>query len=348
MDDEIDTAVDVAARATAVGKRALGTRPPPSPLPTHIGRYRVLASLGRGGMAEVFLAELIGPKGYKRQVAIKRLYPALADDPDSVARFVREATIATRLVHPAICHVYELDEDETGCFMVMEHLDGITLSVALKVLSRSKWLLPIPIVLRIMRSLCSGLHAAHELRDVDGTPIGLVHRDVTPSNIVLTAAGQVKLLDFGVAKTHHIATQTGVVRGKPGYMSPEQILGRSLDRRSDIFSLGVVLYESLTGTRLYARASTVEGARVLPDEHVPDPRGHRPDLPAAAVAVIDQALTHDRDERFPTAAVMSSALMAAFAPSQVASPEWVASMVHAIRERAGETTPSWNGPPSPS
>lgn len=344
MEDEIDTAVDVAGRAPP--RAALGTRPPPSPLPARIGRYHVLASLGRGGMAEVFLAELHGPQGFRRQVAIKRLYPALADDPDSVARFVREATIATRLVHPSICHVYELDEDDTGCFMVMEHLDGITLSVALKVLARSRWLLPVPIVLRIMRSLCGGLHAAHELRDPDGTPLGLVHRDVTPSNVVLTASGQVKLLDFGVAKTHHISTQVGVVRGKPGYMSPEQVIGRSLDRRSDIYSLGVVLYEAITGTRLFARARTTDAAHQVPDERVPDPRARRPDLPSAAVAVIDQALSHDRDERFPTAAVMASALTAALAPSQVASPDWVASMVHAIRERSGETTPSWNGAPS--
>ncbi|HUQ06002.1 MAG TPA: serine/threonine-protein kinase [Kofleriaceae bacterium] len=343
MDDEIDTAVDAGAR-----RPPRGTPHPSGVLPTLIGRYHVLSSLGRGGMAEVFLAELRGPQGFRRHVAVKRLYPALADDPDSVARFVREATIATRLIHPAICHVYELDEDEHGPFMVMEHLDGITLSVALKVLSRSKWLLPVPIVLRIMRSLCSGLHAAHELREPDGTPLGLVHRDVTPSNIVLTANGQVKLLDFGVAKTHHISTQAGVVRGKPGYMSPEQILGRSLDRRSDIFSLGIVLYESVTGTRLFARPRSAASVHQLPDEHIPDPRAHRPDLPAAAVAVIDQALTHDRDERFPTASVMSAALAQALAPSQVASPEWVASMVHVIRERAGETTPSWHGAVSPS
>jgi serine/threonine-protein kinase len=342
MDDEIDTAVDGGRPAAP----RMFVAPPSGAIPRRIGRYHVLGSIGRGGMAEVFLAELRGPRGFRRQVAIKRLYPALADDPDSVARFVREATIATRLVHPAICHVYELDEDETGCFMVMEHLEGVTLAAALKVLSRQRWLLPVPIVLRVMRSLCGGLHAAHDLRDPDGAPLGLVHRDVTPSNIVLTSAGQVKLLDFGVAKTLHISTQAGVVRGKPGYMSPEQILGRSLDRRSDVFSLGVVLYEALTGTRLYARARTADSVRTLPEEHVPDPRAHRPDLPSAAVAVIDQALAHDLDERFPTAASLSTALATALAPSTVASAEWVASMVVAIRDRLGETTPSSVSPPS--
>ncbi len=338
MDDEIDTAVDAVGRPP--GRSALGTHPPPGKLPTMIGRFRVLSSLGRGGMAEVFLAELRGPLGFHRQVAIKRLYPELADDPDAVARFVREATIATRLIHPAVCHVYELDEDDTGCFMVMEHLDGVTLATALKVLARQRWLLPVPIVLRIMRSLCSGLHAAHELRDPDGAPLGLVHRDVTPSNIVLTTSGQVKLLDFGVAKTQTIKTQVGVVRGKPGYMSPEQILGSSLDRRSDVFSLGIVLYEAITGTRLYVRSRAPESVHVMPDEHVPDPRAHRPDLPATAVAVLDQALSHDREERFPTAAALAAALSSALAPSTVASPEWVASMVKAIRERRTETTPS--------
>ncbi len=337
MDDEIDTAVE--------GRPAIGFAAPtrgasPATLPAMIGRYHVLASIGRGGMAEVFLAELRGPRGFRRQVAIKQLHPSLADDPDSVARFVREATIATRLVHPAICQGYELDEDERGCFIVMEHLEGVTLAVALKVLARSRWLLPLPIVLRVIRSLGGGLHAAHELCDPDGAPLGLVHRDVTPSNIVLTSAGQVKLLDFGVAKTHHIDTQAGVVRGKPGYMSPEQIRGRQLDRRSDVFSLGIVLYETLTGTRLYARARSPETIHTLPDEHVPDPRAQRPDLPAAAVAVLDQALAHDLDERYPSAAALASALTAALAPATVAAADWVASMVTAIRDRQGETTPT--------
>lgn len=343
MDDEIDTAVD-AAGAPAPSRRF--EAPPPGALPARLGRYRVVRSLGRGGMAEVFLAELRGARGFVRPVAIKRLHPALADDPDSVARFVREATIATHLAHPAVCHVFELDEDDTGPFMVMEYLDGVTLAAALKVLSRSRWLLPLPIVLRIVRALCSGLHAAHELRGPDGALLGLVHRDVTPSNIVLTVEGQVKLLDFGVAKTLHIKTQAGVVRGKPGYMSPEQIRGAALDRRSDVFSLGIVLYEALTGKRLYARPRTPDAAHVLPEEHVPDPRAHRPDLPLAAVQVLDRALALDRDERFPTAAALAAALTAAVAPTTVAAPEWVASMVAAIRDRVTDVTPSGTSAPS--
>ncbi len=342
MEDEIDTALDVAG-GHASQPPAMPTWSPSTP--AMIGRYHVLSQIGKGGMAEVFLAELRGPLGFVRRVAIKRLHPALADDPDMLARFVREASIAARLVHPAICQVYELDEDGDGCFIVMEYLDGITLAVALKELSRARWLLPLPVVLRIVRALCAGLHAAHELGDESGAPLNLVHRDVSPSNIVLTAAGQVKLLDFGVVKTDHSRTQIGQVRGKPGYMSPEQLARRSLDRRSDVFSVGIVLYEALTSTRLFAQGRVADPA-LAAEVHIPDPRAHRPDLPPTAVQVVDRALAFDRDERYPSAAALSSAFAAAVAPTIVAPSRWLASMVTAIRERQGEPTSSWTSGPS--
>ena len=338
MDDEVDTAVDVFGAAP---DRDLLTTDRAGATPAQIGRYHVLAPIGRGGMADVYLCELRGPHGFRRQVAIKRLHPGLADDPDVASRFVREATLAARLVHPAICQVYELDEDDAGCFIVMEYLDGITLATALKELARARWLCPIPIVLRLMRALCAGLHAAHELRDGDGAPLGVVHRDVTPSNIVLTSAGQVKLLDFGVAKTVQMRTQIGVVRGKPGYMSPEQLARRPLDRRSDVFSLGIILYEALTISRLFPRTSLPDMIRTFAEAPPPDPRAHRPDLSDAVVAVVQRALARDRDQRYPSAAALATALTDALAPATPAPSGWLAWLVATLRERQGEATSSW-------
>jgi serine/threonine-protein kinase len=344
MEDELelDTAIDVAG-ATASRPPAMPAWTPP--YPAMIGRYHVLASIGKGGMAEVYAAELRGPQGFRRRVAIKRLHAALADDPDMVARFVREATIAAQLVHPAICQVYELDEDEHGCFIVMEYLDGITLAVTLKELARARWLLPLPVVLRLMRALCAGLHCAHDLKDETGAPLNLIHRDVSPSNIVLTASGQVKLLDFGVAKTDHVRTHVGQVRGKPGYMSPEQVSRQALDRRSDVYSLGIVLYEALTSSRLFSQGRVADPA-LAAEVHIPDPRAQRPDLPPAAVQVLDRALAHDVDARYPTAAALAAAFAAAVSPTIVAPSRWLASMVGAIRERQGEATSSWTSGPS--
>ena len=339
MEEDIDTAIDMVG-AAASRPPAMPTWTPP--FPTTIGRYHVLASIGKGGMAEVFLAELRGPHGFRRRVAIKRLHAALADDPDMVARFAREATIAARLDHPAVCQVHELDEDDGGCFIVMEYLDGITLATALKELARARWLLPLPVVLRITRALCAGLHAAHELRGDDGAPLNLIHRDVSPSNVVLTAAGQVKLLDFGVAKTDHVRTHVGQVRGKPGYMSPEQLARQPLDRRSDVYALGIVLYECLTSSRLFPQGRVADPA-LAAEVHIPDPRAVRPDLPPAAVQVLDRSLAHDVDARYPTAAALAAAFAAAISPTIVAPARWLASMVCAIRDGQG----SAGDPPTP-
>ncbi|UJR86121.1 serine/threonine-protein kinase [Sandaracinus amylolyticus] len=283
-------------------------------LPTRIGDLRVIARLGCGGMAEVFLARRTGIEGFDRRVVVKRMLPHLAHDHGLSLAMLDEGRVLARLSHPNVVAVEEIGHDESAYFLVMEYLRGAALSAIERELRAHGRRVDPAIAAHVVAEVAAGLHAAHELTDASGRALELVHRDVTPHNVFLTLHGEVKLLDFGIA---HFAdrssrTNTGVAKGKFAYMAPEQFEGAPPDRRVDVFALGVVLHEMLTGQRLFARSTEAEIVRAVVDEEVPRPSEIAPDarIPRALEDVCMRALARDPDERFETAAAIRAVLRA--------------------------------------
>lgn len=283
---------------------------------TAFGKYNLIARLATGGMGEIFLARLTGVAGFEKIVVIKRVLPHLAAQDRFIAMLLDEARIVARLSHPNICQVQELGEVDGEYYIAMEYLEGITVADLLRRLSKQGQVMDPRIVVAMTMQACEGLHAAHELLDRGGQPTNLVHRDVSPSNVFITTAGMVKLLDFGIAKTPDrlARTRTGAVKGKWAYMSPEQILRQPLDRRSDIFSLGIVTFESLTGWRLFHHPSEYQICRAITETDAPSILNFQPALPPALAQVVARALSRDPAARFATARDMGRALLEASAP----------------------------------
>lgn len=299
-----------------------------------LGDYDLLAKLATGGMAEIYLATKRGSSpqslSVDEVVVVKRILPHLADDEHFVTMFRDEANLASQLVHPNVCRVHGLGQTANVWFIVMEYLHGVALSRLLSRLSKRRQFLDVRVIAGIITQACAGLHHAHEARGADGQQLGVVHRDVSPPNILITANGVVKMLDFGIAKARGASskTRTGTVKGKNAYMSPEQILGKPLDRRSDIFALGAVMFELLAVKRLFHRESDFLTFKAITEEPIPDIRERRPDLPAAMVAVLTRALAREPGGRFATAAEMMSAIQDAAAPlGGVATPEELAAII---------------------
>ncbi len=280
------------------------------------GNYHLIAKLATGGMAEIFLARAAGHAGNDGLIVIKRILPHLADDEHFVTMFRDEAALASTLEHENVGRVRSLGNAQGTWFIVMDYLHGVALSKLLSRLSKHRQLPDLRVAAGLVIQACEGLHHAHEARGADGSMLGVVHRDVSPPNIFVTDGGVVKLLDFGIAKARGASskTRTGTVKGKNAYMSPEQILGKPLDRRSDIFALGAVLYELLTVKRLFHRESDFMTFKAITEEPIPDPRERRPDLPQALRAVVTRALARDMSGRFDTALEMANAVRAAVAP----------------------------------
>src|SRR5262245_18293462 len=210
------------------------------------GNYRLVRRIARGGMAEVFLARHLGMEGFERRVAIKRILPHLSEAEEFKSMFLDEARLAAQLTHPNIVHIYDFGRVDEYYFIGMEFVDGVDLGRLIRHARNRP--VPFEFAARIFSDVCSGLHYAHNAVDGEGRPLGLVHRDVTPQNVLVTYDGVVKLVDFGIAKAAWQAgrTRPGVVKGKFAYMSPEQVEGRRLDGRSDVFSAGICLYELIT------------------------------------------------------------------------------------------------------
>ena len=278
--------------------------------PTYLGKYRLLARLGTGGMAEVLLARLDGPAGFSKHVAIKRMRPELTLHKEFIDLFLEEARTASLLSHTNICQVNELSTDGGDYFMVLEYLEGVAVASALVKALTNPTALPIPFLVAVAQQACEGLHYAHEMVDEHGRPYNIIHRDISPPNLFVTVGGVVKVLDFGISKSRDsvVKTLTGQIRGKFAYMSPEQLRGEKLDRRSDVFSLGIVLFELLTGRRLFRRKSRLEVFKAIVKERIPTASEIRSDLPANLVAVLTQALARDREERFTNARAFGEAL----------------------------------------
>ena len=270
------------------------------------GPYWLTRRIAVGGMAEVYLACREGPGGYAKVVALKRMLPHLTEAPEFVTMFLDEARIAARLSHPHIVQLHDFGEIEGVYFLAMEYIPGEDLQTILRTARRRGIHIPPPLVATILSQACDALHYAHELCDANGAPLGVVHRDVTPSNLIISYDGVVKLADFGIAKAESRLTRTITTspKGKYPYMSPEQALGRPLDRRSDLFSLGVVAHELTTGRTLFRRENELLVLKAITEEPIPLPGQFRRTVPPALQAVVMHALERDPEERFPTAQAM--------------------------------------------
>ena len=275
------------------------------------GKYRAIAELGVGGMAEVYLAVAHGVAGFSKLHVIKRLRTELAEEQQFLGMFMDEARLAARLNHPNIVQTYEVAVENGEHFLVLEYVDGEPLTSIVRQAREVGEAIPLDLHLKIIHDMLGGLHYAHEAKDFDGTPLELVHRDISPHNVMVSVEGNVKLVDFGVAKavTSTVHTLSGTIKGKVRYLSPEQVAGERVDRRSDIFAVGVMLWEALAGEKLWGNESQVRIiARLV--------AGDIPRLPAAQqetgdkdlLRIVEKALAVEPENRYATAADLRSDL----------------------------------------
>ncbi|MEO1232361.1 MAG: serine/threonine-protein kinase [Myxococcota bacterium] len=285
--------------------------PPIDLRPERFGRYVLLDRIDVGGMAEVFRGRMTGVEGFERMVALKRILPNIAADPDFVEMFVDEAKLAVQLQHANIAQIYELGKVDESHFIAMEYVSGVSLRMMWDRARARGRLLPIAMSCHILQKVCEGLDAAHRKRDGrTGEPLGLVHRDVSPQNILVSFEGEVKVIDFGIAKAANKVskTQAGVLKGKFGYMSPEQVRGIELDHRSDVFACGVVLYELLVGDRLFLGESDFSTLEKVRNVDVPAPSRLNKNLSPELERIVMKALAKNRNQRYRWAGEMAEAL----------------------------------------
>ncbi|MFO0597003.1 MAG: protein kinase [Myxococcaceae bacterium] len=269
--------------------------------PAVLGKYQLLRKLAAGGMAEVFLARAAGPMGFEKQVVVKRILPHLADEQNFIAMFLSEARLAAQLNHPNVVQVFDFGEVEGTWYLVMEFIDGINLRLLFRKAIEAKQPLPVTFAARMVSLACEGLAYAHDFADpATGEWMGLVHRDVSPDNILISRSGAVKVVDFGIAKAANQTnlTKTGTVKGKFSYMPPEQLTGQPLDKRADVFALGIVLFELLTGRKPFDTSNEAFIVRAIMYEPMARAAEFRPDIPPAMQAILDKALSKSRDERY--------------------------------------------------
>ena len=293
--------------STTLGVDLFGSQDVPRYPPiARLGRYNILGRLARGGMAEVYLARSEDEDGTTRHVVVKRVLSEMAHDPVMLGLFVEEGKTALRLFHPNVCHVYEVAETNGLTYMVLEWVQG----TSLRELIQRAWRngnLPIQLGVHIIARVASALEYVHTARGIDGKPLSIIHQDVTPHNVMISWRGQVKLLDFGIAKTTSGKT-TGTGQGKHAYMSPEQVKQQPIDARADVFALGVCLYEVLTGKKLYHRDAIHITMQAVVDDPVPSARSVRPEIPEALDRIVQRALAKRPQDRFQSAGEMQHAL----------------------------------------
>jgi serine/threonine-protein kinase len=275
-------------------------------------RYDLLLKIASGGMATVYVGGLSGAQGFRRIVAIKRAHPHLLEDPIFKSMLVAEAKMASLVRHPNVIGVHDVEETEGELLLVMEYIEGASLAQVIMAGTAAS-AIDAPIAMRIVRDACEGLHAIHLLRDDDGNPLGLVHRDISPQNILVGIDGMARVADFGIAKAsapqwaaQH--TATGALRGKAGYMAPEYVETCNCDPQSDVFSLGVVAWEALTRRRLFKGSSDIETIKMIRSLVIPPPSSLVPELPAALDEVILKSLARDPADRWPTARAFGEGL----------------------------------------
>ena len=290
------------ARAAAANPLAGGTY--------FLGRYRVVDEIGVGGMASVHLARMDGPGGFQKWVAIKRIHPHLVEDETFVNMFLDEARVAARISHPNVATVFELGKHEDTYWIAMEYLHGEPLREVMRRTEELAQPMPPEIACRVIADAAEGLHAAHELLGKDGEKLQLVHRDVTPHNLFVTYDGSTKVVDFGIAKfsSRMVNTRAGTLKGKLAYMSPEQVAGEPIDRRTDVFALGVVLWELTTGQRLFRMDSDLDTLAKVQECNVPRPSTIVRGYPIDLEKIVMKALCKTKNERYRTSREFSRAL----------------------------------------
>jgi serine/threonine-protein kinase len=281
---------------------------PPGPVP--FGNYELLERIAVGGMAEIFLARTIGGPGPERKLVIKRIRPHLSRQTTFVKMFLNEAKLAAQLNHPNVVQIYDLGKIGESYFIAMEHIFGRDMR---RIITKADGMgIPFPMVyaLKIASSVCEGLYHAHQKHDIYGNPLNIVHRDVTPENVMVSFDGRVKVLDFGIAKAANSIelSHPGEIKGKLSYMSPEQCQGLPLDQRSDVFSLGTVLYEWLTGYKLFTGDSEVAVLKSITEGKIYSPSYFKADIPDAVESILMRALEKDRSRRYQTAADLQADL----------------------------------------
>jgi len=299
-----------------------------------VERYELMGEIASGGMATVYLARLLGMGGFQRFVAMKRLHPHLASEKEFVEMFLDEARIAARIHHPNVVPILEVGASTVGYYLVMEYIEGDTLARLLARAASTGKRLPVSIALRIAIDMLSGLHAAHELHDDQNQPVNLVHRDVSPQNVLVGQDGIARITDFGVARaaSRLTATRVGQLKGKIAYMAPEQAAGaEDLDRRADVFSSGIVIWEALAQKRLFKAENEAATLSRVITEPVPLLFQIAPLVSKEVSGVVMRALDRDPDKRFPSCAAFADALEAAGAlKDKVASPRELAAYVNEV------------------
>ncbi len=281
-------------------------------LPCKYGPYLLLERVSVGGMAEVYKAKEYGVEGFERTVAVKRILPHVAEDDEFIAMFKDEAKIAVQLSHGNVAQIYNLGNEQDSFYIALEYIAGRDLRAIFQKGQQAGKPMPVPQVCYVIMKICEGLDYAHNKKDKYQRPLNIIHRDVSPPNILVSFEGEVKLIDFGVAKAAGRAsrTQAGILKGKFGYMSPEQVRGMPLDRRSDVFSVGVVLFETLTGTRLFQAETdfaTLEKVRAV---EVPRPTSLNPDIPKPLENIIYKALAREPEQRYQSSIELHDELQA--------------------------------------
>lgn len=291
---------------------------------TKLGNYELVMRIGRGGMATVWVArEHADDPAQDRLVAIKAMLADLADEPEFVRMFLDEVRLVRSIRHPNIVDVYDVGEEDGIMWMGMEWVEGESLHSVIAEAGKRR-AIPAEIAVRIIADAAAGLHAAHELRDVNGVPQNLVHRDVSPHNILISTTGAIKLVDFGVAKAVGRlsgSTRSGQLKGKFGYMSPEQASGQSVDRRSDVFALGIVLYELTTSRRLFRGDSDLETLRLVTGGQIPRPSKIDPSYPSVLERIVMKALERNIDRRYQSAAELEADLREFLKAERIVVPE---------------------------
>jgi serine/threonine-protein kinase len=272
------------------------------------GRYVLVEPVAQGGMAELWRAKLKDAAGFERKLVLKRVLPHLAGERSYVEMFLREARLSARLDHPNLVHVFEFGESDGAYFLTMEHVDGVDLADVMA--ARSTEPMPVDCVAFIGFEIARALHYVHELADEQGRPLRMIHRDVTPSNIMITREGVVKLVDFGVAKALASSEQSAIhlVKGKIAYLAPEQITLRRADHRSDLFTVGITLYELLTGVRLFKRDNDRETVRAVLHAPILPPSLFNPVVPPALDEIVLRALERVPESRWPSAQALAEVL----------------------------------------
>ncbi|AGC46443.1 serine/threonine protein kinase [Myxococcus stipitatus DSM 14675] len=279
--------------------------------PTLFGKYLLLERINVGGMAEVFIAKAFGVEGFERILAIKKILPTMAEDEEFITMFIDEARISVQLNHANIVHIHELGKHDDTYFIAMEYVAGRDVRTILERYRRRKEIMPTAQAVFVASKLCDGLDYAHRKKDARGQDLHIIHRDVSPQNVLISYEGEVKVIDFGIAKAANRSqkTQAGILKGKFGYMSPEQVRGMPIDRRSDIFAVGVLLYEMLTGEKLFVGESDFSTLEKVRNADVPLPREFNPNIPPGLEKVVLKALAREPEDRYQWGSDLAEDLM---------------------------------------